>query len=256
MFFDSHAHYDDKKFKKDLDAIMKKIKEAGVDYVVNVGADVDTSLKSLELADQYDFIYASVGVHPHDVKDLMEEDIEKLYGMAATHDKVVAFGEIGLDYHYDYSPRELQKEWFVEQIELAKELELPIIVHSREASQDTYNILKDYKGNMFGGVIHCFSGSAELAKEYVKDDYYIGIGGVITFPNAKKTIEVVKEIPLDYLLIETDCPYLAPVPHRGQRNDSSNLKFIAEKIAELKGVSLEEVAEKTMANAKKLYGIQ
>lgn len=255
MFFDSHAHYDDKKFDKDRKAIISKIRKAGVDYVVNVGADLDTSLKSIDLADEYDFIYAAVGVHPHDVKELMEEDIEKLYGMA-NHEKVVAYGEIGLDYHYDYSPRELQKEWFIEQIELAKELELPIIVHSREASKDTFDILKDYKANLFGGVIHCFSGSAELAKEYVKDDYYIGIGGVITFANAKKTIEVVKEIPLDHLLIETDCPYLAPVPNRGQRNDSSNLKYIAEKIAELKGVSLEEVAEKTMANAKKLYGIQ
>lgn len=254
MFFDSHAHYDDKKFNKDRKEVIEGLKAAGVDYVVNVGADVETSAKSIELAEKYDFIYASVGVHPHDVKELEEEDIEKLYGMAS-NDKVVALGEIGLDYYYDNSPRELQKEWFIEQIELAKELELPVIIHSRDADQDTYEIVTDYDANMFGGVIHCYSGSAEMAKRYVEKGWYIGIGGVVTFKNAKKTVEVIEQIDLEHILIETDCPYLSPEPNRGQRNESKNLQYVAEKIAEIKGITVEEVARITTENAKKLYGI-
>lgn len=255
MFFDSHAHYDDKRFSKDRYKIIENAHKAGVEYIMNVGADLKTSADSIALAEKYPFVYAAVGVHPHDVKNLEEEDIEKLYGLA-NQDKVMAFGEIGLDYFYDKSERELQKEWFIEQMELAKELELPIIVHSRDAAKDTFDILRDYKGNMFGGVIHCFGGSAEQAKEYVKDGYYLGIGGVVTFKNAKKTVEVVREIPMDHLVIETDCPYLAPEPYRGKRNDSTYLKYIAETIAEIKNISAEEVARITTENAKKLYGIE
>lgn len=255
MYFDSHAHYDDKRFKKDLQKVLNETQKVGVQYIVNVGADLETSANSIALAEQYPYIYASVGVHPHDVKNLVEEDLEKLYGLA-NNDKVVAFGEIGLDYYYDKSDRELQKQWFIEQLELSKELELPVIIHSRDAAEDTFNILRDYEGNMNGGVIHCYGGNVEQAREYVKDGYYLGIGGVVTFGNAKKTVEVVKEIPLKHLLLETDCPYLTPEPHRGKRNDSSLLPHIAQKIADIKGISIEEVAEVTMANAKNLYGIK
>lgn len=254
MYFDSHAHYDDTKFKKDRDKLLQKLNKNGIDYIVNVAADIKSSEKSIELAEKYDFVYASVGVHPHDVKDLDEEDVCKLYGMSQ-RDKVVAIGEIGLDFYYDHSPKDIQKDWFIEQIELAKEVELPIIVHSRDASKETYDIIKGTEAKEVGGVIHCYAGSVEMAKDYVNDGFYIGVGGVVTFNNAKKLIDVVQAIPLEHILIETDCPYLAPVPNRGQRNDSSNLQFIAQKIAEIKKITIEEVAQTTLNNAKKMYRI-
>jgi len=195
-----------------------------------------------------------VGVHPEAVRDLEVEDMSMLYSMIASSEKTVAVGEIGLDYHYkENAAPGVQQEWFIEQIELAKELELPVIVHSRDAAQDTFEILRDYDGAMFGGVLHSYSGSVEMARQYVEMGFYLGIGGMVTFTNAKKTAAVVAEIPLEHLLIETDCPYLAPVPVRGQRNDSRNLCYIAEKIAQIKGISSEEVARVTAENARKLF---
>ena len=249
MYFDSHAHYDDERFDEDRESLREK----GVDFIVNAAADMKSCHTSLALAEKYPFIYSSVGVHPHDAKDLTDADIEEMRKLAA-HAKVVAIGEIGLDYYYDNSPREEQRKWFKVQLQLAKELDLPVIIHSREASQETFDMIME--SGVKEGVIHCFSGSYELAKEYVKRGFYLGIGGSLTFKNAKKTVEVVEGIDLDHLLIETDCPYLTPVPHRGERNDSSYLKFVVEKIAEIKGVSTDEVASISSKNAKKLFRIQ
>ena len=253
MYFDSHAHYDDERFNEDRESLIESLREKGVDFIVNAAADMKSCYTSLALAEKYPFIYSSVGVHPHDVKDLTDADIEEMRKLAA-HSKVVAIGEIGLDYYYDNSPREDQRKWFRVQLELAKELDLPVIIHSREASQETFDMIVE--SGVKEGVIHCFTGSYELAKEYVKRGFYLGIGGSLTFKNAKKAVEVVEGIDLKHLLIETDCPYLTPVPHRGERNDSSYLKFVVEKIAEIKGVSTDEVAKTSSDNAKKLFCIQ
>lgn len=253
MYFDSHAHYDDERFDEDREALILSLKEKGVDFVVNAAADMKSCHTSLALAEKYPFIYSSVGVHPHDVKDLTKADLEEMKRLAA-HPKVVAVGEIGLDYFYDNSPREDQRKWFKEQLMLANELELPVIIHSREASQETFDIIVE--SAVKEGVIHCFSGSYELGKEYVKRGFYLGVGGSLTFKNAKKTVEVVEGIDLSHILIETDCPYLTPVPHRGERNDSSYLKYVVQKIAEIKGVSEDEVAKVSSENAKKLFRIK
>ena len=253
MYFDSHAHYDDERFDEDRDELIEGLKMQGVSYVVKVAADMKSCHTSLELAHKYDFIYSSVGVHPHDVKDMTNQDMDEMRQLAKD-EKVVAIGEIGLDYYYDNSPREEQRIWFRKQLEMAKELDLPVIIHSREASEETFNIIME--SGVKEGVIHCFSGSLELAREYVKNGFYIGVGGSLTFKNAKKTVRVVEGIDLSHIVIETDCPYLTPVPHRGERNDSSYLKFVVEKIAEIKGISAEEVAKVTFENAKKLYRIK
>lgn len=253
MYFDSHAHYDDERFDEDREELIESLKSKGVDYIVNAAADMKSCFTSLELAHQYDFIFSSVGVHPHDVKDLTEKDIETMEKLAEDP-KVVAVGEIGLDYYYDNSPREDQRQWFKRQLEMAKKLDLPVIIHSREASEETYDIIM--ASGVKEGVIHCFSGSLELAREYVKRGFYIGVGGSLTFKNAKKTVRVVEGIDLNHILIETDCPYLTPVPHRGERNDSSYLQFVIAKIAEIKGVSVEEVARISSENAKRLFRIK
>lgn len=253
MYFESHAHYDDTRFEEDRVEILEGLKEKGVDYVINIGADMASSKMSIELAKEYPFIYCSVGVHPHEVEHMAQGDIDKLKEFA-NNEKVVAIGEIGLDYYYDLSPRELQQKWFKKQLQLAQELDLPIVVHSRDACAQTFEIIKEHPD--LRGVIHCFSGSKELAKEYVKRGFYIGIGGSLTFKNARKTVEVVQEIPIEFLLIETDSPYLAPVPHRGKRNDSSYLVHVVEKIADIKGITPEEVAKITMQNAKNLFKIK
>ncbi|MGL4737514.1 MAG: TatD family hydrolase [Cellulosilyticaceae bacterium] len=252
MYFDSHAHYDDERFDEDREVLLEGLVSKGVVYVVNAGANMSSSRRGIELAQQYDYIYASVGVHPHDVEDMTIQDLNELRALSHK-DKVVAIGEIGLDYYYDLSPRELQKNWFEKQLELAKEVKLPVIIHSRDACQETFDLLKAH--GITEGVIHCFSGSKELAKEYIKRGLYIGIGGAITFKNARKTVEVVESIPLEMILIETDAPYLTPVPHRGRRNDSSYLEHVVEKIAEIKGVTPQEVAQITAENAKKLFKI-
>jgi len=252
MYFDSHAHYDDERFEEDRESLLESLKEKGVDFVVNAAADMSSCYTSLALAEKYSFIYSSIGVHPHDVKDLTEADLAEMKQLAA-HRKVVAIGEIGLDYYYDNSPREAQRTWFMKQLLLAKELDLPVIIHSRDASQETFDLIVE--SGVKEGVIHCFSGSYELAKEYVKRGFYIGIGGSLTFKNARKTVEVVEGIELSKILIETDCPYLTPVPHRGKRNDSSYLKYVVQKIAEIKGISEDEVARISCQNAKLLFRI-
>ena len=256
MLFDSHAHLNDERFDEDREELISSLNEKGVDLVVNPGACMKTSAESVELANKYDFIYAAVGVHPHDVKDLTEADIQELKRMATENEKVVAIGEIGLDYYYDAEYKELQKKWFKRQIELANELKLPIIIHDRDAHGDTFEIIKSTKSPEIGCVLHCYSGNVELAREYVKMGCYISISGTVTFKNNKKTKEVVREIPLDRLLIETDSPYMAPTPHRGKRNDPSLVQFVADTIAVEKGVSYETVCKATKENAKRFFGIE
>lgn len=256
MLFDSHAHLNDERFDEDREELINSLKAKGVDLVLNPGACIETSKSSVELANKYDFIYAAVGVHPHDVGEMTEDDIETLRKLALENEKVKAIGEIGLDYYYDNSPREIQKKWFKRQIELANELKLPIIIHDRDAHGDTFEIIKNTKNPEIGCVLHCYSGNVELAKEYVKMGCYISIPGTVTFKNNKKTREVAKEIPLEYLLIETDSPYMAPEPHRGKRNDPSLVQFVADKIAQEKGISYEQVCETTKENAKRFFNIK
>jgi TatD DNase family protein len=254
MIFESHAHYDDERFNTDRDKVLQSLPNKKIEYVLNVGADLESSKASVALSEQYDFIYAAVGVHPHD-SDGMNEAIIGSISKLTEHRKVVAIGEIGLDYYYDNSSPTIQQLWFERQIELAKEKTLPIIVHSRDAAKDTVDIMKATNAEKVGGVIHCFSYSLEMAKLFVGMGYYLGIGGVVTFKNSKKLKEVVEQIPLEHLLIETDCPYLAPSPHRGDRNDSSYLPYVIETIAKLKKVDEEKVMEVTKQNAKKLFRI-
>ena len=252
MYFDSHAHYDDESFDEDRDRLLVRMKDKGVGIIVNAAADLTSCRTGIELANKYSHIYCSVGVHPHDVATLKDGDINIIREFAKEK-KVVAIGEIGLDYYYDTSPRDVQREWFEKQLSLAKELELPVIIHSREASQETFDIIE--RSGVRQGVIHCFSGSHELAKEYIKRGFYIGVGGTLTFKNAKKTVKVVEEISIESILIETDAPYLTPVPHRGKRNESSYLEHVVSKIAEIKKITSKEVEDITYANAKKLFGI-
>lgn len=253
QYFESHAHYDDKRFQEDREELLRELLPAcGVSHIINIGCDLKSSEMSLRLAEKYGYIYAAVGVHPHELYDMSSQTIERLRKLSA-HPKAVAIGEIGLDYYYDTHPREFQRFWFIQQLRLAEEIGKPVVIHSRDAAQDTFEILS--RSKVRRGSIHCYSGSAEMAQEYVKMGFHIGIGGVVTFRNAKKLVETVQAIPLESILIETDCPYLAPEPNRGKRNDSRNLQYIVEKIAELKGVSPEEAAEITAQNAKALFGI-
>ncbi|ONI40447.1 hydrolase TatD [Candidatus Epulonipiscium fishelsonii] len=248
--FDSHAHYNDDRFNEDREILLQDLHNNGVELIMNVGADMKESAECVKLAEKYDYIYASVGVHPHYVENMTDKDIVTLEKLAQNK-QVKAIGEIGLDYHYDNSPRDLQQKWFKAQLALAKKVNLPVIIHSREASQETFDILKE--STIRDGVIHCFSGSSELAKEYVKMGFYIGIGGTLTFKNARKTVEVVEEIPLDKIVIETDCPYLSPMPHRGERNHSLYLTYVIDKIAEIKNMDKITVGDITFENAKQLY---
>lgn len=250
MFFDSHAHYDDKRFDEDRHELLVSMSKNDVDYIVNAAADIASSYEGIGLAEKYPSLYTAVGVHPHNVDGLKKDAIETLESLSQ-HPKVVAIGEIGLDYYYDHSPRDIQKIWFKHQMDLAKKLELPIIVHSREAAAETFDMIQ--QSGLKHGVIHCYSGSAEMAKEYIKLGFYIGIGGTVTFKNARRSVEVVEQIPLESIVIETDCPYLTPMPHRGKRNDSTYLKYIAQKIGDIKDISIEKVADVTTKNAKALY---
>lgn len=249
--FDTHAHYDDSRFDEDRDELLNSLTQKGVEYIINCGCDLRSSLTTLELSEKYSFIYAAIGVHAHEAQEATEEDlcrIKELY----KNEKVVAVGEIGLDYHYDFSPRETQLDIFEKQLILANELNLPVIVHDREAHEDTLNLLKKYRPK---GVVHCFSGSAEMAKEIVRLGMYIGIGGAITFKNAKKPVEVVEYLPLERLLLETDAPYMTPVPFRGQRCDSAHIAYTAEKIAEIKAIPPGELINICNENAGTLFGI-
>ncbi|WP_427337722.1 TatD family hydrolase [Caloranaerobacter sp. DY30410] len=254
MLIDSHAHLDDKRFDKDRDKIIKNLKDNDVSIVINPGADLASSVKAVALAEEYENIYAAVGIHPHDAKTMDEDTIEVLKSLLKK-DKVIAVGEIGLDYHYDFSPRDIQKKWFREQIKLAKEFNLPIIVHDREAHKDVYDILKEEQDGTLRGVLHCFSGSVEMAKEYIKMGFYISFAGPVTFKNAKTPKEVVKAIDINRILIETDSPYLTPHPHRGKRNEPLYVRYVAAMIAELKGMTIEEVARITAENTKRLFNI-
>lgn len=253
MYFESHAHYDDERFDEDRDELLKGLKDWGIDYVINVGADMKSSLASIELSRKYDFVYAAVGVHPHSAEDVRAEDYDTLTSYLK-EDKVVALGEIGLDYYYDLSPREIQREVFKKQLNICEIVTKPVIIHSREAAQECFNMIKESRVRK--GVIHAFSGSVEMAREYIKMGFFIGVGGIVTFKNAKKLIQVVENIPIERILIETDSPYLSPVPVRGSRNNSQNLKYITEKIAQIKQIEPEKVAEITRKNAISLFDIK
>ncbi|WP_027630160.1 TatD family hydrolase [Ruminiclostridium cellobioparum] len=255
MIFDTHAHYDDERFDEDRDSLLKQLHQEGISYILNASASPESLEATMELAEKYPFVYAALGIHPHDAEK-MNEDIMNRIRTLSKNDKVVAIGEIGLDYYYDNSPRDIQRYWFERQIELAKELRLPIIIHDRDAHEDTVNILKKTDVKQVGGIFHCFSGSAQMAMEMLKLNLYIAVGGAVTFKNARKTVEVVKAVPLEKLLVETDCPYLSPEPHRGKRNNSGYLVHIIRKIAEIKEISESEVAGITLMNAKKVFGLK
>lgn len=254
MIFDTHAHYDDEDFDVDREELLSKMKAAGVSHIVNIGASLESTKRSLELAKQYDFIYAAVGVHPSDTGELNEENFAWLSKQCELP-KVVAVGEIGLDYYWDEPQRDIQKEWFARQIALGREKKLPLVIHSRDAAQDTIDIMKAEKAEEAGGILHCFSYTKETARTFLDMDFSFGIGGVITFKNAKKLKEAVEYIPMDRIVIETDCPYLSPEPNRGKRNSSLNLPYVIKAIAEIKNLSEEEVLKATYENAKKLYRI-
>ncbi|MEH7354735.1 TatD family hydrolase [Neobacillus drentensis] len=255
MLFDTHAHLNDTQYNEDLQEVINRAQNEGVTNMVVVGFDRPTIQRAMELAETYEFIYACVGWHPVDAIDMTDEDLVWIEELAS-HPKVVAIGEMGLDYHWDKSPKEIQKEVFRKQIRLAKKVNLPIVIHNREATADIVEILKEEGAEEVGGIMHCFSGSPEVAQECVKMNFYISLGGPVTFKNAKKPKEVAAEIPLEKLLIETDCPYLAPHPYRGKRNEPSYVKLVAEEIAEIKGLTFEDVAVATTRNAKKIFAIK
>ena len=255
MIFDTHAHYDDSDFDLDRDELLKQMNKEGISHIVNVGASLESTKRTLELANQYDFIYAAVGIHPCDVDKLNEENFAWLREQCYAP-KVVAVGEIGLDYYWDEPDRAIQKEWFARQIHLAKEVKMPLIIHSRDAAQDTIDIMKNEKASEAGGIVHCFSYTKETAKIFLDMDFSFGIGGVVTFKNSKKLKEAVEYIPMDKIVIETDCPYLSPEPFRGKRNSSLNLPYVIKAIAELKNLPEEEVTRITYENAKKIYRIK
>ena len=254
MIFDTHAHYDDDAFDEDRDVLLSGMREQNVEYIVNVGASMASSERSIKLAEKYPFVYAAVGVHPDEVGELDEEKFTKLREWTA-HEKVKAVGEIGLDYYWDKEKHDLQKHWFMRQMELASEVKLPMIVHSREAAKDTLDMVIAAKPLNLSGIIHCYSYSVEQAREYLNMGYYIGIGGVVTFKNAKKLKEVAEYTPLSQIVLETDCPYLAPTPFRGKRNDSSKIAYVAEELAAIKQISVEEVIRITNENGRRLYNI-
>ena len=251
MIFDTHAHYDDEQFDGDREALLSSMENGGVGAIVNVSASYESCRRVLELARAYPFMYAAVGVHPDEVGGLTEARLEEMK-ILCQDPKVLAVGEIGLDYYWNKESREQQIYWFERQLELARDVDLPVLIHSREAAADTMEIMKKHAGDLTG-VIHCYSYSAEMAKEYVKMGYYIGVGGVVTFKNARKLKETVEAVPLSSIVLETDCPYLAPVPFRGKRNSSLYLSYVAEEIARIKQVSPKEVTAQTWQNAKDLY---
>ncbi len=254
MIFDTHAHYNSRQFDEDRDALLASMADHNVGTIINVGASLEDCRNTLALAGKYDFIYAAIGVHPDEVGELNETQIDWLRREASAVEKVVAIGEIGLDYHWDVEPREVQKFWFIRQLDLARELSLPVIIHSRDAAQDTFDIMKEH-GAGLGGSIHCYSGSPEMAQEYVKLGYHIGIGGVLTFKNGRRLKETAAAVPLERILLETDCPYMAPVPFRGKRNNSIYIDYVAQTLAEIKGISKEEVIAVTEQNAREVFGI-
>ena len=250
--FDTHAHYDDRAFTEDMDELLRNMHDKGVERIVNIGCSMNSSRKIAEMVKEYDFLYGTVGVHPNDVDNLTEQDMQVLIDLSK-QDKILAIGEIGLDYHYDGIDKDSQKRWFVEQLNVAKQEKLPVVIHSRDAAKDTLDIMKAEHAGITGGVIHCFSYGVEMAREYLNMGYYIGVGGVVTFKNGRKLKEVVEYTPLERIVLETDAPYLAPVPFRGKRNCSIYLQYVAEEIAAIKNVPVEQVYEMTFENAEKMY---
>jgi len=253
MIFDTHAHYDDKKFDVDRESLLDSMKDDGVGRITNVGSTVKTWDEIVRLTEKYSFLYGTIGIHPSITEELTEENIERLRTYLG-QEKIVAVGEIGLDYYWDKDHRQLQKEMFIKQLEVAREYKLPAVIHSREAAEDTFGIIQEY-GKEITCMLHCFSYSAQQALEYVKRGHYIGICGVVTFANGKKLKEVVKEIPLTSILLETDAPYLSPDPKRGKRNDSRNLIYVARAIGEIKGMTTEEVIKETYENGMRFFGM-
>ncbi len=252
--FETHAHYDDEAFDEDREALFSSFKENGVEAVVNIGANILSSQIGDKFSKEYDFMYATVGVHPSEIRELEGCDgIKILKDLACNNKKILAIGEIGLDYHYEDTDKPLQQKWFVNQLELARELKLPVVIHSRDAAKDTIDIMQTENAAQIGGVVHCYSYTKESAKTFLDMDFYFGIGGVITFSNAKKLKEAVSYIPLDKIVLETDSPYLAPVPYRGKRNSSLYIPHIAQAIAEIKNTDVDTVYETTWNNAMKLY---
>lgn len=254
MIFETHAHYDDEAFDEDRNVLLSSMQDNEIGFIVNVGANLKSTVASIQLAERYPFVYAAAGVHPNETAELNEGTFAWLREQCL-HKKVVAVGEIGLDYYWDEPSREIQKTWFARQLELARDIRKPVIIHSRDAAKDTYDIMAAHNASGIGGVVHCFSYSAEMAQEYVKMGFYIGVGGVVTFKNGKKLKEVVEAVPVERILLETDSPYLAPEPNRGKRNSSLNIPYIAQKIAEIKGMTYEEVVTMTEKNARRMYGI-
>ena len=254
LLIDSHAHLDDPKFDEDRLQIIENLAKDRIEYVINPGADRPTSEAAYVLANEHEKIYAALGTHPHSADELTNEDIER-YRELAKSDRVLAIGEIGLDYYYDNSPREIQKEAFIAQMKLAEELGLPVIIHTREASGDTYDIIESFKNRVYG-VMHCYSGSAEMAKRYLELGYYISLAGPVTFKNARVSKEVAEIVPMNRLLVETDAPYLSPEPRRGRRNEPKNTLYVAEVIAEIKNMDLDDFIKQTNENTKKVFNIR
>lgn len=253
--FDSHAHIDDERFDLDREELLKSLPDFGIARLVNIASDRASSLQSIQLAERYDYIYASVGIHPQNAVDMRDDDIDLFADCIRNNKRVVALGEIGLDYHYDKPTRDIQRDCFVKQMQLARELGIPVVLHIRDAYEDALEIMKYFGKMPANGVVHCFSGSVEFASEVLKLGYFIGIGGVLTFKNAKKLVSVAQEVDTDSIVIETDCPYMAPTPFRGQRNDPSKVFYVAEKLAQIKQTETDIIIESTYKNANRLYKI-
>ena len=254
LIFDTHAHYDDDAFDEDRDELLNSLKEQGVGKVINVGASITSTKRTIELMNKYSFVYGILGVHPSDTAELTEADMDWLKEQFQ-NPKAVAVGEIGLDYYWDEPDRSIQQKWFERQLELAKEIKKPVCIHSREAANDTLSMMSNAHAEELGGVIHCFSYGKEMAREFLNMDFHFGIGGVLTFNNGKKLKEAAAYIPMDKILLETDCPYLAPVPYRGKRNNSSYLPYVVQVLAQIKGLSEDEVIRITRENGEKLFGM-
>jgi TatD DNase family protein len=255
MIFETHAHYDDEAFNDDRDKLLLSMNENGIGRIINVASNLKSTKQSIELSHIYPFVYAAAGVHPNETAELNEENFSWLEKQSQD-EKVVAIGEIGLDYYWDEPDHDTQKKWFIRQLELARKIKKPVIIHSRDAAKDTYDIIESENAGEIGGIIHCYSYSYQMALDYVRMGFYIGIGGVVTFKNGKKMKEVVEAVPLDRIVLETDSPYLSPEPNRGKRNSSLNLPYIAAKIAEIKNLTYEEVVEATRINANRVYRLE
>lgn len=252
MIFETHAHFDDDAFEKDRDELLNSMEAGGITTIVNISSDKKSIADTIALTEKYPFIYGAVGIHPCDTLGLTQKDLDDIRA-ASRLDKIVAIGEIGLDYYWDEPDRKIQKKWFEAQLELAREEKMPVVIHSRDAAKDTVDMMQALKAEEIGGVVHCYSYSKELAKTFLDMGFYIGIGGVVTFKNARKLKEAVEYVPMDAIVLETDSPYLAPEPNRGKRNSSLNLPYVAQQIAEIKGISYEEVVMRTRKNAEALY---